>query len=144
MGEILAGPAPTEGDEEQRLVANAKKVALLVMGLAYQRFLMELEKQQEVLMGISDIIMETFAMESALLRSRKVGQFAAIYTSVLLRDAMARIEVAARPVVAACSDGDALRTNMAVLRRYTKYEPVDAIGLRRKIAERLLETGRYA
>ena len=56
---------------------------------------------------------------------------------------MARVEVAARSVIAACSEGDALRTNMAVLRRFAKYEPVDAIALRRKIAARLLSTGRY-
>ena len=62
---------------------------------------------------------------------------------VLLCDAMARIEMFARPVLAACSEGDALRANMAVLRRFAKYEPVDSIALRRRIAERLLSAGRY-
>jgi hypothetical protein len=51
---------------------------------------------------------------------------------------MARIEMFARPVLAACAAGDALRANLAVLRRFAKYEPVDSIALRRKIAERLL------
>jgi alkylation response protein AidB-like acyl-CoA dehydrogenase len=143
MGELLSGPPAAVDDEEQRLVTNAKKIALLTMGLAYQRFLMELEKQQEVLMGIADVVMETFAMESAWLRARKSGLAAAPYTAVLLRDCMARIEVTARTLLAACSEGDALRTNMAVLRRYAKYEPVDATAIRRKIAEKLLATGRY-
>ena len=64
--------------------------------------------------------------------------------AVLLRDSMARIDVTARDVIAACSDGDSLKTNMAVLRRFTKYEPVDAIAARRRIARRILDTERYA
>ncbi|MCU1232228.1 MAG: acyl-CoA dehydrogenase domain protein [Candidatus Solibacter sp.] len=143
LGEILgAPPAGENADEEMRLVRNARKITLLAMGLAYQKYLMELDKQQEVLMGIADMVMEVFAMESALLRSRKTGTGADL-CAVLLRDGMARVEVAARTVLAACSDGDALRTNMAVLRRFAKYEPVDAIALRRRIADRLLAAGRY-
>ncbi len=64
-------------------------------------------------------------------------------TSVLLRDAMTRIEMIARPVLAACAEGDTLRSKMAILRRFTKYEPVDSIALRRRIAARLLEPGHY-
>ena len=103
---------------------------------------MEIEKQQEVLMAIADIIIDVFAMESSLLRSRKTRSGADM-TAVLLRSAMARIELAARTVLAASSEGDALRTNMAVLRKFAKYEPANEIALRRKIAWRLIETGRY-
>jgi alkylation response protein AidB-like acyl-CoA dehydrogenase len=131
MGEILEG-APPAG-----LVANSKKIALLMMGLAYQRFQMQLEQQQEVLMLIADIIMEVYAMESAELRARRFPQHQ-VMTDVLLRDCMARIEISARTAIAACSEGDTLRTNMAVLRRYAKYEPVDVVSLRRQIAERLV------
>jgi len=145
MGEIVGG-ASTANDtsEEHRLVSNAKKIALVLLGVGYRKFLAEFEKQQEVLAGISDVIMEVFAMESALLRSeKKHSEAMSGMTAVLLRDAMARIEISARNVLAACSEGDTLRTNMAVLRRFAKYEPVDAIGLRRKISERLLAAGRY-
>jgi hypothetical protein len=142
MGELLSGPAQDSGDEETRLAANAKKIGLLAMGLAYQKFAMDLEKQQEVLMGISDIVMEIYAMESVLLRTRKNGAGAEM-SAVFLRDAMARVEFSARALLAACSEGDSLRTNMAVLRRFAKYEPVNAIELRRKIAHRLLAAGRY-
>jgi alkylation response protein AidB-like acyl-CoA dehydrogenase len=142
MGEILSGPPPDSGDEETRLVANAKRIGLLSMGLAYQKFAMELEKQQEVIMGISDIVMEIYAMESVLLRTRKNGAGAEM-AAVFLRDAMARVEFSARAALAACSEGDSLRTNMAVLRRFAKYEPLNAIDLRRKIAHRLLAAERY-
>ena len=100
------------------------------------------EQQQEVLAAIADVIMQAFAMESAQLRSAKSSNGADM-CAVLLADSMARIEMYARPVLAACAEGDALRTSMAILRRFTKHEPVDMIGLRRRIAERLLSAGRY-
>jgi alkylation response protein AidB-like acyl-CoA dehydrogenase len=153
LGEILGGPKPEEGiegpfAEETRFTRNAKKVALLMMGVAYQKFLTAIEQQQEVLAGISDVVMEAFAMESVTLRTRKLvesgkGALAAQMCRVFARDAMARIEISARTVLAACSEGDSLRANMGVLRRFTKYEPVDAIALRREIAGRLLDAERY-
>jgi alkylation response protein AidB-like acyl-CoA dehydrogenase len=140
--EILSGPSAAAGD----LTANAKKVALLLLSLAFEKYGLDLEKQQEVLAAIADVVMETFAMESAELRSKKSGKSEGVagdVCAVLLCDSMARIEAFARPLLAACSEGDALRANMAILRRFTKYEPVDSIVLRRRIAERLLEAGRY-
>ncbi len=131
MDEIIGGGASGS------LVTNAKKIALLLLGIAYQKFLNELDKQQEVLAGIADVIMEVFAMESVDLRGN------VDYRDVYLRDGMARIEVSARTVLAACSEGDTLRTNMAVLRRFAKYEPVDAVNIRRRIAARLIEAGKY-
>jgi alkylation response protein AidB-like acyl-CoA dehydrogenase len=149
MGEILSGQGASDGsDEESRLVSNAKKITLMAIGLAYQRFLDTIEKQQEIMMSIADMMMETFAMESSLLRSRKLGAGgkgadAAAMAAVFLRDAMARVELSARHVLGACSEGDALRTNMAVLRRLAKHDPINAIALRRQIATRLLDRERY-
>jgi alkylation response protein AidB-like acyl-CoA dehydrogenase len=154
LQEVLGGPRSSDEEpsspfaEETRMVINAKKIALLLMGVAYQKYMLELEKQQEVLAAITDVIMDIFAMESALLRTQKLaesgkGANAADMTAVLLRDAMAHIDVTARTVVAACSEGDTLRTNLVVLRRFSKYEPVDSIALRRQIAQRLLAAERY-
>jgi alkylation response protein AidB-like acyl-CoA dehydrogenase len=145
MDEILAGPSLTTDStpEEHRLVRNAKKIALLLLGSAFEKFGAAMEQQQEVLSGIADVIMETFAMESALLRAEKtsVGKDMA---AVLLRDSMTRIEGFARPVLAACGEGDALRAKMTVLRRFAKHEPIDSITMRRRIADRLLAAGHYA
>ena len=149
LSEALAGPAPNDGSsEESRLVSNAKKIGLLTLGLAYQKFSGALEQQQEVMMYLADILTEAFAMESVLLRSRKVSgigieSHASETCAVFLRDSMARVEISARNVVGACSEGDTSRTNLAVLRRFTRYEPVDAVALRRKIAGRLLARERY-
>jgi alkylation response protein AidB-like acyl-CoA dehydrogenase len=142
QSEILAGPASAS------LVDNAKKAALFALGIAYQKYGVALEEQQEVLASITDIAMNAFVMESVDLRARKLsqlhkGEIAADISAVFLREAMEIVESAARNVLAACSEGDALRTNLAVLKRFTKFEPVNAIASRRRIAERLLTAGRY-
>lgn len=154
MGEILSGPSLSAFDdgsepwaEEKRLVGNAKKIALLLLGLAFQKYMMELEKQQEILAALADLIIDVFAMESVLLRTQKLQakpeSAAHDMCAVLLRETMAHIDVTARDLIAGCSDGDSLKTNMAVLRRFNKYEPVDAIAARRRIARRILDTERY-
>ena len=153
LSEILSGPQAEDAVEEPlgaetRLTRNAKKVALLLMGVAYQKYLTAIEQQQEILAGIADVVMEAYAIESVTLRSRKLAQSgrgvqAADMCRVFTRDAMARIEMTGRTVLAACAEGDALRGNLAVLRRFTKYDPVDAIAMRRQIAGRLLDSGRY-
>jgi butyryl-CoA dehydrogenase len=154
MEEILSGPSFSDSDdaekpwaEEKKLVANAKKIALLLMGLSFQKYMTELEKEQEILYALADVINDVYAMESTLLRTEKLrakpGSAAYDMCAVLLRESMAHIDVTAREVIAAASDGDSLKTNMAVLRRFNKYEPVDAIAARRRIARRILENERY-
>ena len=147
-GTTKGGTSSAGADEETRLVNSAKKIALFTIGIAYQKYGTDLEKQQEILMNISDISMEVFAMESSLLRSRKLaasgqGTNAADMCAVFLRDAMDRIEVSSRNVIGACSGGDARREYMAALHDLCNYDPIDAIALRRTIASRLLGTGRY-
>ena len=149
QAEILGGPSlATDGDENTRLVTNAKKVALFALGIAYQKYMAAIDDQQEILAALTDISMNAFAMESVLLRTGKLashrkGEIASEMCSVFLREAMETIESAARTVLAASSEGDALRMNLAVLKRFTKFEPVNAIAERRKIAARLLAADRY-
>lgn len=149
QSDILAGPAPGATLDDAALIGNAKKVALLCLGVAYQAFHNELDQQQEVLAGITDIGMNAFAIESVALRSRKLedlgkGELAADYKAVFLPEAMEEIERAGRYVLSACSSGDALRANLAVLRRFTRIEPVNSVALRHGIAGRLLELDRYS
>ena len=151
QAELLAGPrlsAGNDGDEESKLTASAKKIALLTLGVAYQRYGNDLEKEQEVIAGLTDIAMNAFAMESVVLRTQKLtaagkGECARQMCAVFVREAMETVEMAARAVLAGCVEGDTLRTNMAVLRRFAKFDPVNAIALRRGIAEHLLGLERY-
>ena len=138
QAEVLSGGAGADA------IANAKKIALLLLGAAYQKFRDKIEDQQEVMAGITDVLIHVYAMESASLRARKTGrENACDMAAVFAEDAMTAIEASARTVLAACSEGDALRANLAVLRRFTKRESVDSIALRRNIAARLLAAGRY-
>jgi butyryl-CoA dehydrogenase len=153
QAELLAGPALSDNSggplaEEERIAANAKKIALLTLGAAYQRFLDKIEQQQEVMAGITDIAMTAFAMESVCLRAQRLaaagrGENSRAMCAVFLRESMDLCEATSRTVLAACAEGDMLRTSLAALRRFAKYEPVDVIGLRRQIAERLITAEKY-
>ena len=146
QSEILSGP-PLGGAPD--MIANAKKAGLLALGIAYQKFGNAIEEQQEVIAGITDILMNAYALESALLRAQKIARSgknaenANDMAAVFAREAMDTIDASARTVLAACSEGDALRMNLSVLKRFTKYEPIDMIGTRRKIAARLIQAERY-
>jgi hypothetical protein len=143
QNDLLGGPTFNSGEsEETRMTANAKKAALFLLGVAYQKYFNDLENQQEIVAAITDVAMNAFAMESCVLRSRKnsIGQE---MTTVFVHEAMEIVESAARSVLAACSEGDALRMNLSILKRFTKCDPVNTIALRRRIAERLLEAERY-
>ena len=156
MDEVLSGPSTgeeAEGDlnTERALVANAKKVGLFAAGVASQRYMMELAEQQEVMAALADIIIEVFAMDSVLLRTLKLIQSGGesgsalpiAMTQVYLSEAMAKIEVAARKVVAAASEGDNLRIQTTILRRLLKHDPTNTISLRQQIAARVIDAGKY-
>jgi hypothetical protein len=138
--------ANTAGDDEARLVRNARQTALLVLGLAHRKYTDDLEKHQEVIMNISDIFTEVFAMESVFLRSRKIGpsgKTAAAICAVFLRDAINRIAVASQTVLGACCEGQELRANLGKLHSLADHEPVNSIALRREIAGQVLDGERY-
>src|ERR1700683_2632411 len=131
--------------EEDHLMRNAKTIALLTLAVGHEKFGSQLEKQQEVIMNLSDITLEVFAMESSLLRSQKLAAAGKEANSldicaVYLRDATARIETFARTVLSACCEGDVLRRHLATVRGYADHTPVNSIALRRQIAARLLSS----
>jgi alkylation response protein AidB-like acyl-CoA dehydrogenase len=157
MDEVLAGPSVSEDvegllAEERKLVAQAKKLGLFVAGSATQKYMQAIQDQQEVMGAIADIVIETYAMESAVLRAQKIadaqGEAAAALpiamTRVYLTQAMEKIEAAARKVIAAVAEGDMLRTQLAILRRLAKHEPFNTIELRQQIAQKIIERGKYA
>jgi alkylation response protein AidB-like acyl-CoA dehydrogenase len=134
-------------DPEARLVRSAKRIALFTLGVAHQKHGADLEKDQEVVMSLSDLFMETFAMESTLLRCRNLAasgkNTANDVCQVFLRDAISRMQAASQNVLSACSGND-LERHMSRLRLLADYQPVNAIALRRNIAERLLGSERYS
>src|SRR5437016_10759 len=157
MDEVLSGPSAAEELEgpltdERKLVGQAKKLGLFVAGAATQKYMQAIQDQQEVMGAIADIVIETYAMESAVLRAQKIveskGEAATALpiamARVYLTQAMEKIEAAAKRVIAAVAEGDMLRTQLAILRRLAKYEPFNTIELRQKIAQRAIEVGKYS
>lgn len=156
MDEMLTpsfGDEPAEGTfaQERAALTNAKKIAIAVLGSAAQKYREKLQEQQEVLAAGSDIMMEIYGMESAILRTEKLvsvrGEAACSVqidaTRTFVNDAIQRVEQQAKVALAAMTEGDELRTMLAVLRRYTKYVPVNTVAARRRITDSLIEAGRY-
>jgi len=157
MDEVLSGPSMAdeiEGPlaEERKLVAQAKKLGLFAAGSATQKYMQAIQDQQEVMGAIADMTIETYAMESAVLRAQKLvetkgereASLAIAMTRVYLAQAMEKIESAAKRIIAAVAEGDMLRTQLAILRRLAKYEPFNTIELRQQIAQRTIEVGKYS
>jgi alkylation response protein AidB-like acyl-CoA dehydrogenase len=156
MDEVLSGPSVGEDlegplAEERKLVMAAKKLGLFVAGAATQKFMQAIQDQQEVMGAIADMVIETYAMESAVLRAQKIAErngesdasLPIAMTRVYLSQAMEKIEAAAKKVIAAVADGDMLRTQLAILRRLAKHEPFNTIELRQQIAQKVIERGKY-
>jgi alkylation response protein AidB-like acyl-CoA dehydrogenase len=158
MDEILTPQMASFDDDEavlaseQKLAQNAKKVALMTLGTAAQKYMMKLAEQQEILLGIADIIMDAYAMESAILRTQKLaasqGEVAAEryidMTRVFCNDAVERIEARAKNTLAGMTEGDELRTLLAALRRFTKLTPMNTITARQRIADVLITANKWA
>jgi alkylation response protein AidB-like acyl-CoA dehydrogenase len=132
---------------ETRAVAEGKKLALLVAGAAFQRFGDDLPHQQEVLAVVSDMVLDLYLAESALLRCRRLADPAedwrAAATTLFVNDMVGRLEAGTRTVAAALAVGDELRAQLAALRRFTRWTPVDTISLRRQVADAVLARDGY-
>ena len=136
---------------QEHMVKMSKKIALMVAGVAAQKFQQALEKEQEVLAKIADMVIEIFAMESGLLRTLKMisreGEEKAKYqisaVKVYVDETIPRIETWAKEVLAHVEEGDMLRTQLAGVKKLARYQPIDAVNLRREIADRMIDLEAY-
>jgi len=157
MDEVTEPPAFGDGAgageplaRETAVLAAVKKMALFAAGVASQRFMTGLEEQQEIMADLADMISHVYALESALLRAQKLAragrssaEVTAAMTGLLAGEAMGLAEQAARRVLAACGEGDALRTQLAILRRLARFTPADVVGLSRTVAKHAIALERY-
>ena len=155
MDDVLSGTTDDMGEgplaQERKLVGTAKKMGLFAAGIATQKYMQAIQDQQEIMGAIANMTIETYAMESAVIRAQKLADkngeqlsaHAINMTRVYMSGAMDRVESAARMVIAACSDGDMLRSQLAILRRLSKYEPFNTVALRQAIAQKVIDNGKY-
>ena len=133
------------------MVRGAKRAALLCLGRAVETLGARLQDEQEVLGHFADVAMETYALESAVIRTQKraeqLGEEASRLQEAAVRvfaqEALDRIECSARRLLAAVGEGDMLRTYLAALKRFTRRETPDTVTLRRQVAAAVLDKGGY-
>ncbi|MCF8240956.1 MAG: acyl-CoA dehydrogenase family protein [Melioribacteraceae bacterium] len=137
--------------KELEAIKNAKKAILMIAGSAVQKFMQKLANEQEIIMNVTDMLIEVFTSESAILRTLKLAavkseaelQPYVNMTQVYVSDSMERINVYGKHAITSFAEADELKMLMLGMKRYTKLEPVNTKELRRNIADKLIETGKY-
>jgi hypothetical protein len=141
----------TTFSKELKLIANLKKAILLTAGAAVQKLMMKIDSEQEVLMNIADMAIETFNAESALLRVMKLtdqrGESSQqLHIDILrtyLYDAADKVNKSGKDAVNAFAEGDEQRMILMGLKRFTKVEPFNSKDARRRIADKMISEGKY-
>jgi alkylation response protein AidB-like acyl-CoA dehydrogenase len=150
VDEVMSASVPGEPSgafgPELAAVSQAKKALLFTAGSAVQKFGDTIRDQQEVLMHIANIVMETYGMDTAIQRLVKnnLSDPRADVARTFVNDALTRIDFAARQVLAAVAEGDALRTQLAALRRLLRWTPINTVRTRQRIADYLIDSNRYS
>jgi alkylation response protein AidB-like acyl-CoA dehydrogenase len=138
-------------EQESHLLAQAKKLFLMVGGMAVQKLQANIEKEQEMLSNLADLMIEIYAMESVLLRTKKLiarhgedkAKNAIQMTEVYLHEAFAKVEAIAKQCLVMVEEGDMLRTGLSMVKRLTRTSPINTISLKREIAQRVIQAEKY-
>lgn len=154
--ELVGIPDMAEPDEtlfayEKKLIANFKKAILLVAGGAVQKLMMTLSKEQEILMNIADMVIETYVAESVLLRVEKLVSMKGedsckeqlAMMRVYINDACDKIALIGKEALNSYAEGDELRMMLMGLKRFTKQEAFNVKNTRQLIAEKLIAENKY-
>jgi alkylation response protein AidB-like acyl-CoA dehydrogenase len=149
--EPVDSDTPDRVDAQEKLINLAKKIFLVVFGMACQKYGKDLRQEQELVGILSDMVIEIYAMETALLRSQKISngkipEKAAIpmaMTKVLCHDGLEKSGSLAIQALEAIESGKSLRKHIYTVRRLLFSPPVDIVRLRRNIAESVIRFGRY-
>ena len=155
--ELMSIPDFSNDDEspfarEKKYIINFKKAILLAAGAAVQKLMMKLDKEQEVLMNVADMTIQTYMAESALLRLMKLADtkgeeaisLQADITRTFIYDAAERIHKAGKDAINSFAEGDELRMMHIGLKRFTKVEPFNTKDARRRIADKMIEDNKYS
>ena len=155
--EIMAIPDFNSEEEdgilmaEKKVVKNLKKATLMIAGAALQKFMMNFEREQEIIMNLADMMIELYVAESALLRVEKLigvrGEVACELhkdaAMIYLHTAVDKVNTAGKAAITSFAEGDELRVMLMGLKRFTKIEPMNLKDARRRIAEASIEKNGY-
>ncbi|MCY8181040.1 acyl-CoA dehydrogenase family protein [Bacillus paralicheniformis] len=150
---MLMPEEPGDGvlEQEKYLLRNTKKIALMIAGLAAQKYGKALDQEQEILVNIADIVSQVYAMEAAILRTEKAIKATGedknaqkiLYTQIFAQVAFQEIESHAKESLIAMESGDSLRMMLSALRKLTRFTPVNVIEKKRQAAKGVFEAEKY-
>ncbi len=137
--------------KELKAIQNAKKAILMTAGMAVQKYMQKLADEQEIIMNLTDMLIEVYTSESAILRTQKLATLKSEaevqpyidMTQVYVSDSLERINLYGKHAIAAFAEGDELKLLTLGLKRFTKYDFVNTTRLRRSVADRLIEANAY-
>lgn len=137
---------------EHKMIAQLKKAILMIAGAAAQKFMMALSQEQEILMNVSDMIIDTYVAESTLLRTEKIlelkGEEAAKIPTEMVRalftDLSDKVFKSGKDAILAMAEGDEQRMMLMGLKRFTKYAGHNTKACRRAIAQHLIQANQYS
>ena len=137
--------------KEKKLIGSLKKAILMTAGAAVQKLMAKIENEQEVMMNLADMAIETFNAESTLLRVMKMieknGEASCRYQldimQTYLYDAADRVNKSGKDAINAFAEGDEQRMILMGLKRFTKAEPFNSKNARRRIADKMIGEGKY-
>lgn len=137
--------------KEMQAIQNAKKAILMTAGMAVQKFMQKLADEQEVIMNLTDMLIEVYTSESAILRTQKLASMKSEaeiqpyidMTRVYVSDSIERINLYGKHAISAFAQGDELKLLTLGLKRFTKFDLVNTTQLRRNIADRMIEANGY-
>lgn len=143
---------PTLFSDQKAAIKNMKKAALMTAGFAAQKYMQNLSSEQEILMNMADMIIETYLAESVILRTEKLvgvqGEAALEaqidMAKVFVNDAVDRVNLAGKNAISSMTSGDEAKMLMLGLKRYTKLNPINTRDARRRIAKKLIDSDQYA
>lgn len=138
-------------EEEAHLLSMSKKIFLMAGAQAVQKYQLKLEREQEVLSHLADIMISVYAMESALLRTQKLiaragedkAELPIAMTRAFIHEEFGKIEAWAKEVLSYMEQGDLLRTQLSILKKLTKRSAVNTLSLKRQIAAKVIQAERY-
>ena len=158
LAEEIMTPAPETTEippgplgQQELMIENMKKMTILAASTAVNKYQDRLNDEQEVITRLSDMIIEVFAIESGLLRAQKIAarqteeaaKFHVIMVQAYMDEAMPKLEGWAKSVLAHCETGEALDKQLEALKRFTSYTSLDAVALKRSIADRAIQVAGY-
>ncbi|RLL46538.1 acyl-CoA dehydrogenase [Oceanobacillus piezotolerans] len=138
-------------EQEKYLLKSAKKIVLFASGISVQKYMQKIEREQEILINLADMVAEVYNMEAAILRTEKAiaktGEKAnkqkLLYTQVYVQEAFNRIEAHAKETLIATEEGDSLRMMLSSLRKLTRHTPINVVAKKRAIAAKVIEEETY-